>query len=172
MRILFVCTGNICRSPMAERLAIAYGARSRFQNLTVSSAGTHAMTGHPIEFYATRTLKQLGGETSDFVARQLTPTIAGNADLILTMTRAHRDHVLKLAPRQLGRTFTLREASRLASECDARSIADLAKFRPQFPSDEASDISDPIGHDEAFFALVGGQIASLLPPVLELCRGR
>jgi protein-tyrosine phosphatase len=171
MHILFVCTGNICRSPIAERLAIAYGARSHFQDFTASSAGTHALTGHPIEVYATRALKKLGGETSHFAARQLTPNIAGDADLVLTMTRAHRDDVLKLAPQQLRRTFTLREAARLASECDARNVSDLAAFRPQFPVGEPSDISDPIGHDEAFFALVGAQIANLLPPVLELFRG-
>jgi protein-tyrosine phosphatase len=157
---------------MAERLAIAYCARSHLQDFTVSSAGTHALTGHPIEFHATRALKQLGGEASDFFARQLTPTIASNADLVLVMTRAHRDHVLNLAPQQLGRTFTLREASRLASDCGARNIRDLAALRAQFPPSEAYDVSDPIGRDKAFFDLVGGQIANLLPPVLELCRSR
>jgi protein-tyrosine phosphatase len=155
---------------MAERLAIAYAARFHFPELTASSAGTRAMTGHPIQPYAAGVLDELGGDASNFAARQHKPTMAADADLVLTMTRAHRDDALKLAPQQLHRTFTLREAARLASECSARDVADLADFRPRFPAQEASDIPDPIGQDEAFFAMIGPKIADLLPPVLELCR--
>jgi protein-tyrosine phosphatase len=170
LHILFVCTGNICRSPTAERLAIAYGARSGFQDFSVSSAGTHALTGHPIQANAARFLEELGGDASDFAARQLTPKIAAYADLVITMTRAHSNAVLKFAPQQLHRTFTLGEAAKLASECNARSIEDLAAFRPRLPAHGQPDIPDPIGHDEAFFAMVGAQIADLLPPVLQLCQ--
>jgi protein-tyrosine phosphatase len=171
LHILFVCTGNVCRSPMAERLATAYGARFDCQDFRASSAGTHALTGRPIEPYAARVLENLGGDASHFAARQLKPTIAADADLVLTMTRAHCDEVLKLAPQQLHRTFTLRQAARLASECNARNVGDLAAFRPRFPALDLSDIPDPMGHDEAFFAMVGAQIADLLPLVLKLCRG-
>ena len=48
MHVLFVCTGNICRSPTAERLAVAYAARHGIADFTSSSAGTHAVIGHPI----------------------------------------------------------------------------------------------------------------------------
>jgi protein-tyrosine phosphatase len=171
MHILFVCTGNICRSPMAERLASAYGARLEFQNFRASSAGTRAVKGHPIQVYAARVLEKLGGDSSGFAARQLTPAIAADADLVVTMTMAHRDKVLELVPQQLHRTFTLREAARLASHCNARNVGDLAACRLRSPAMELSDIPDPIGHDEAYFAMVGAQIAELLPPVLELCRG-
>jgi protein-tyrosine phosphatase len=129
------------------------------------------LTGNQIEPHAARVLEELGGDASHFAARQLTPAIAAGADLVLTMTRAHRDNVLKLAPQQLHRTFTLREAARLASECDARNVADLARFRPQFPAKAPSDIPDPIGQDEAFFEMVGAQIADLLPPILDICQG-
>jgi protein-tyrosine phosphatase len=156
---------------MAERLAITYGARFHFQELATSSAGTGAMAGHPIQPYAARVLEELGGDASNFAARQLTPAIAADADLVLTMTRAHRDDVLKLAPQQLHRTFTLREAARLAWECNARNVRELAGFRPQFSANAPSDIPDPIGQDEAFFAMVGAQIADLLPPVLGVCQG-
>jgi protein-tyrosine phosphatase len=111
------------------------------------------MTGYPIQPYAARVLEELGGDASNFAARQLKPTIAEDADLVLTMTRAHRDDVLKLAPQQLHRTFTLREAARLASECSARNVPQLAEFRPLLPAQEESDIPDPIGQDEAFFAM-------------------
>ncbi|MBB5164245.1 low molecular weight phosphatase family protein [Mycobacterium sp. AZCC_0083] len=170
MKILFVCTGNICRSPTAERLAIAYGARSHLQDFTASSAGTHALTGHPMEPNAAQILEKLGGDASDFAARQLSPTIAADADLVLTMTGKHRDHVLKLVPQQLHKTFTLREAARLISECNARSVADLAAFRPRLRHHGQPDVPDPMGHDEVFFAMIGAQIADLLPPILELCQ--
>jgi protein-tyrosine phosphatase len=170
LHILFVCTGNICRSPIAERLALAYCARSHLEGITASSAGTQALTGHPIEPFAARVLEDLGGDASDFAARNLTQRIAADADLVLTMTEAHRDSVLALAPRQLQRTFTLREAARLASEGNAQSVEDLAALRPRFPVHGESDVPDPIGRDETFFAAVGAQIAELLPPVLKVCH--
>jgi protein-tyrosine phosphatase len=168
---LFVCTGNVCRSPTAERLAVAYAARSNFQDFTASSAGVRALTGHQIQPSAARVIEELGGDTSHFAARQLTSAMVASADLVLTMTRAHRADVLKLAPQQLHRTFTLREAVRLASECNARNVAELAGFRPQFSANAPSDIPDPIGQNEAFFEMVGAQISDLLQPVLDLCQG-
>lgn len=123
-----------------------------------------------MEANAAHVLEKLGGDASDFTARQLSPTTAADADLVLTMTGKHRDHVLKLAPQQLHKTFTLREAARLISDCNARCVADLSAFRPRLGPQVQPNIPDPIGHDEEFFAIVGAQIADLLPPVLELCR--
>jgi protein-tyrosine phosphatase len=125
---------------------------------------------HPIHPEAALVLEKLGGEVSNFAARQLTSRIASDADLVLTMTKAHRDAVLDLAPHQLHRTFTLSEASCLASEFSARSVADLAALRPQLAGHELADIPDPIGQGAEVFATIGGQIADLLPPILELCR--
>ncbi len=88
------------------------------------------MIGHSIQQQAATVLEDLGGDPTDFAARQLTPRIAAGADLILTMTKAHRDAVLELAPNRLQRTFTLAEASQLASELHARTVADLAALRP------------------------------------------
>ncbi|MET4430731.1 protein-tyrosine phosphatase [Mycolicibacterium sp. 624] len=128
------------------------------------------MISHPIHQSAALALEKLGGDVANFTARQLTSKVASNADLVLTMTRAHRDAVLELAPRQLHRTFTLREAARIVSECDAQDIADLAALRPHSAAPELSDIPDPIGQSEEVFARVSEEIAELLPPILELCR--
>jgi protein-tyrosine phosphatase len=125
---------------------------------------------HPMHPDAALVLEQLGGEAANFAARQLTPRIASDADLVLTMTRAHRDAVLELAPHRLHRTFTLSEAARLASVHDARSVADLAALRPHLAAHELTDVVDPIGQGAEHFAMVGSQIADLLPPILELCR--
>lgn len=127
------------------------------------------MIAQPIHSDAARVLENLGGEASNFAARQLTSRIASSADLILTMTKAHRDAVLELAPSQLHRTFTLSEAARLASSWNAETVADLAALRPQLAAHERSDVPDPIGQSAEFFAVIGTQIAELLRPLSELC---
>lgn len=169
LNLLFVCTGNICRSPTAERLAVSRAARLQIPNFRASSAGTRAIIGHPIHAESALVLEKLGGDTSDFAARQLTPKLASRADLVLTMTSAHRDGVLEIAPNKLHMTFTLSEAARLVSECDAQTVPDLAVLRPQLARHESPDIVDPIGQDPQVFAMVGTQIADLLAPILELC---
>ena len=112
----------------------------------------------------------LGGDPTDFAARHLSGRIASSADLILTMTRTHRNAVLEVVPQRLNRTFTLIEAARLITELNARNLTDLANLRPHLDADETVDIADPIGQSPEVFAAVGDQIAAALPPILELCR--
>ncbi len=128
------------------------------------------MIGHSIHRDAAVVLQELGGEPSHFAARQLTAKTTSDADLVLTMTKAHRDAVLELAPNKLHKTFTLIEAARLVTQCNATTIKDLSALRPRLAAGEVSDIEDPIGQDPEVFSRVGSQIAELLPPVLELCR--
>jgi protein-tyrosine phosphatase len=128
------------------------------------------MIGCPIHRDAALVIERLGGDVSNFAARQLTSRIASEADLVLTMTRAHRDTVLELAPQQLHRTFTLSEAARLALDYNARSVPHLSALRARLTVHELADIPDPIGQSAEVFATVGSQIADLLPPILELCR--
>lgn len=115
-------------------------------------------------------LERLGGDASGFLSRQLTPKIASSADLVLTMTMAHRESVLERSPRLLNRTFTLHEAALLSGEFGSASIADLAGLRGQIAAGEIVDIRDPIGQDSEVFEVVGAQIATLLPSIIELCH--
>lgn len=128
------------------------------------------MIGHPIHLDAAIVVEELGGDPSNFAARQLKSKIATAADLIITMTSTHRDIVLEAAPRQLRRTFALVEAARLASMEGAETLADLAALRPHLTAKDIADIPDPIGQSPEIFAAIGAQIADLLPPILELCR--
>ena len=169
LHVLFVCTGNICRSPMAERIAAMHAEQMRIPDFHASSAGTRAVIGHPVHPEAARVLERLGGDASGFAARQLKPRIAAESDLILTMTAEHRDAVLELAPRQLNRTFTLSQAANLVSEHGARTVADLPALRPHAAAHRQPDIADPIGQDAKVFEAVGAQIADLIPIVLTLC---
>lgn len=170
LHVLFVCTGNICRSPTAERLTVAHAAERGISGLAVSSAGTRALIGHPIHPEAALVLQSLGVDGANFAARQINERIAADADLVLTMTRAHRDTVLEHAPHRLRRTFTLSEAARLVSDCGAQSVEDLAALRRRITADESFDISDPIGQSADFFAAVATQIAECLTPILDLCQ--
>lgn len=170
LHILFVCTGNICRSPLAERLAVEYSTRLGISGLKASSAGTRAVIAHPIHDEAALVLERMGGSAANFAARQLTARIASDADLVLTMTKVHRDKVLELAPHKLSKTFALSEASILASTDRAESLQDLAIFRPRLAGTDWFDVPDPIGQTPGVFASVGSQIADLLQPILELCR--
>lgn len=170
LHVLFICTGNICRSPTAERLAALYGKQLNLPDLTVSSAGTRAMIAHPIERHAAQVLETLGGDSSNFAARQLTPRIALTADLVLTMTKDHRDTVLELAPRLLRKTFTLKEAAQLSSTDSVNTVSELAEFRPRIQFANDLDVADPIGKSVDVFTKIGSEIAELLPPILRLCR--
>lgn len=167
MHILFVCTGNICRSPTGERLTQAFAEEAGIADLTASSAGTRALVGHAVEPTAALVLEGLGGDPTNFRARRLTTAIASEADLILAMTERHRDKILALAPTQFKRTFTLREAARLAEESDATTVAELAVARPRYHIQESEDVADPIGADEETFHAVGLEIATLLGPLLR-----
>lgn len=169
MKLVFVCTGNICRSPTAERLASAWATQHGIDGLSATSAGTRAVIGSPMEPTAAQVLSALGGTPAGFAGRQLTPLIAGEADLILTMTRKHRDAVLRVAPRQLRRTFTLLEAAHLVTVGGARAVTELDAARATVarPADTDLDVPDPIGRDDAVFERVGDQIADALVSVLD-----
>lgn len=127
--ILTVCTGNICRSPLAEQLL-----RARLADLPVqvASAGTHGLAAAPMTPEAERIALSLGVPAEDAAShrsRYLTEQHLVAPALILTMTRAHRRAVAELAPARLRSTFTIREFARLAAAAPAhelRSAADQA----------------------------------------------
>ncbi|OUS88239.1 protein tyrosine phosphatase [Rhodococcus sp. NCIMB 12038] len=171
MHVLFVCTGNVCRSPTAERLAVAYAEELGITDLTAESAGTRAAVGRPMEPTAAQVLEGLGGNPTEFTARMLTADLAVEADLVLTMTERQREKVLALAPEQLKKTFTLKEAARLAEAADAKSVADLAAARPRHKADDTpEDVPDPMGQDEDTFLTIGSEIADLLGVISRSIR--
>ncbi len=114
-RVLFVCTGNVCRSPAAEllfaRAAVGYDIAS-------ASAGTNGLTGHGVDDPTAYALKEIGVDPSRHVAQRLTPALMNAADLILTATTEHRSVVVQQMPLGFRRTFTLREFARLGAELD------------------------------------------------------
>ena len=120
-RVLAVCTGNICRSPAIElRLA-----RALDRSVTVTSAGTRAMVGHPVSAPMSRLLLAEGYDVGGFAARQLTPGLIAGADLVLTATPAHRAWVVDRVPAAVRRTLGLAELARLVATIDPAALAAL-----------------------------------------------
>ncbi len=135
--VLFVCTGNTGRSPMAE--AIAGGMPGG--GFTFASAGMAAFPGLPLAPEAARALRNLGLEPGGpHASRPLSKGLAEEAALIVTFTALHRDMILKKMPGLAGRVFTLRE---LAGEADP-------------------DIRDPQDGDQAVYDEVAVQIRQAL----------
>jgi protein-tyrosine phosphatase len=120
VRILTVCTGNICRSPVAERLLQAGLDQVLPGGFVVTSAGTRAMVGEPIQPPSAKIVRTFGGNPENFAARQLTSKILRGVDLVLTMTSGHRGEVLQLDASLLKRTFTIREFARMLDVLDER----------------------------------------------------
>ena len=86
--------------------------------MAVTSAGTHALVGEPVEATMAELLQQVGVDPAGFRSRQLDESDLRRADLVLTMTRAQRMHAVDLAPAVVRRTFTLRELARLVRAVD------------------------------------------------------
>jgi len=105
--ILFICTGNICRSPMAEGLfRRAAGGRGDFR---VLSAGLGAANDQPPTPHAVAAMRELGIDISGHRSRMLTADLAEEADYIFGMTRSHVDTIALLYPQAAEKTFLLRE---------------------------------------------------------------
>lgn len=94
--VIVVCTGNICRSPMAAGLLASRLPESLCTTIHVHSAGTHALQGYPAAEHAIETMARIGIDISSHRARQLTLEMVRKASLILTMETAHLRYVQTL----------------------------------------------------------------------------
>src|SRR4051795_8582934 len=142
-RVLFVCVGNVCRSPVGERLLAARLPAERF---AVSSAGVGAMVGYAMSRYAAEELRSYGGDPTGFAARQLTPRMLEESDLVLTATRALRSRVLAEVPAALRRTFTILELAALLEHAEGETTAEVIRWAGLHRSSVGNleqDVPDP-----------------------------
>jgi protein-tyrosine phosphatase len=176
--ILAVCTGNVCRSPAVERLL----AQQLGTTVSVSSAGTHALVGHPISEPMARLLRNIGADEGTFAARRLTEKFVKQADLVLALTRAQRSLIVDLWPPAVRRTFTLREFARHVQQVDRSTLPDGApsvRLRTLIPlvmanrglgraSAKDDDVVDPFRRGDEAYAAAFAEITSAVTVIVAM----
>ncbi|MFB6609732.1 low molecular weight phosphatase family protein [Agromyces sp. NPDC056379] len=123
-RILTVCSGNICRSPLAEQLL--RNGLADVEGVSVGSAGTIAMVGERMPPEAAALAARFGAtDAAAHRARQLDEQLIRDADLVLALAREHRRFVVETVPAATRTTFTLREFAHLAASVSEADLADI-----------------------------------------------
>jgi protein-tyrosine phosphatase len=183
IEIVFVCTGNICRSPMAEGLL-----RARMEaaglDVAVSSAGL-LFDGRPAEPNAVAALARMDIDISEHLARKITPEILAPADLVLAMEHRHVREVALADSGALSRTFTLPDlvvraeaAPRHEGEAFAAWVSRLSSGRSTeelVRADPRLEVTDPMGGSKRVFRqnagrldeLIGRLVTVLMPAIAE-----
>lgn len=184
--ILTVCTGNVCRSPLAEGLLrMVLGGL----DVRVHSAGTGALVGEGMTEQNQRIASDLGViDGPGHRARQLDIEHLRSADLILALSREHRRQVVELLPRASRQAFTLREFARLAVEVSDEDLATLrgleaermrgavelvAQLRGTLPplEDPADDdVVDPYRQSDEVYRLSADQLIPSVNSTASLLR--
>jgi protein-tyrosine phosphatase len=167
--VLFVCTGNICRSPMAEALARRELARYPGAPIQLSSAGSHALEGNPAASRSVLAASTRGASLERHFARELTRRRVRAAGLILCMAAEHRPFVLSYDRSAASRTFLLATFARVASQWEwlAGSPAELVALAAEHARElDGDDIDDPLGHPAEAYAACAERLDGLVTPVI------
>ena len=107
--ILLICTGNSCRSVMAEAIMRKRLYEMGNDNIEVKSAGTRALNGLPPTDETITVMKEDGVDVSGYKTKNVTPDMIKKADLILAMEPMHKDDIVRLVPSAVSKTYLLKE---------------------------------------------------------------
>ncbi|HEX6675876.1 MAG TPA: low molecular weight phosphatase family protein [Actinomycetes bacterium] len=170
--VLFVCTGNICRSPTAEAFARReLGNLADDGGLRFGSAGSHALNGNPATEGAVAAAAARGGDLTRHRARELDRRLVREADLILVMAAEHLPYVLAFDRSAADRAFVLGAFARVLADLpsQARSpeqLVAMALAEGAARDRVDDDVEDPIGGTPEAYGAVAEHIDELVPPVV------
>ncbi|WP_082835113.1 hypothetical protein [Brachybacterium sp. sponge] len=165
--VLFVCTGNVCRSPFAEHLL-----RDRLPGTHALSRGTFALEGSAMESQMVAELAARSVDPQGFRARQVSAADIG-ADLILTMSRRQRAYLLDEFPaaaRHIGHMGHIPELARMASENPAAPLKEIISAWTRRAIPAGLDVPDPYGKDAAQAARTAALLAERVEQLVPVLR--
>lgn len=165
MNILFVCTGNTCRSPMAEKI-LSKKANDSNLNLEIKSAGISAVEGYPASKNAREIIKEYGLDDTH-ISKKVSKDLLAWADIILTMTIAHKEALIEQEPEFYNKVFTLKEYLYIHSE-DKIKLEKLNKLYAQIELKKQNYYNEYKVHIEALENRYNSLIEEMKQIELEL----
>lgn len=196
--LLFVCEGNLCRSPLSERVLKGMLGQPSAPNLVIASAGTSPALGRVMPEETASIIELLGGRSAGHTPKELQQQCLTDAALVLTATRDQRAEVIRRHPVAVRRTFTIRQLGYVLDTLgpgDPMAVGDdpLASIAERVRRNVASaagidgdaDVVDPFGKREPVHAsaaiqmlpalnllatALGGTPLELPPSLIEAAR--
>lgn len=150
--VLLICTGNSCRSIMAEGMLKKYLKELGKDDIEVMSAGVHAIDGINPTKETIEVMNEEGVDVSGFKSRALTNELIKKADIILVMAGHHIDDIITRIPAAASKIHLLKQ---FGTKCETSVCEDL-------------DIADPIGRDKNFYEEVRSAIKKEMKRIAQI----